>query len=365
MSQQQATLERFLKRTRPDDTNKTGERDGEPWRKKQKLEFKPQNDVASSPNKQQHYQKNNTSSSSGWDAHHVRLPSAPENKYKNDAGKYLSKWYLISSTLEATLSSAYDLEEAILMMNPGKNWRLAGLKDFFAQYGKVASDYFFQTVLPRMQTMALELPRLITKPIPLLVQNKNATVSLSQEQIACLLCHAFFCTFPRRNSFGSTDEYYNYPSVNFVELFKGVYGKCEKTMVEKLKALIHYFDVVTREKYDPTVISTYNNGTVANPNLRHVEFERITMVSFPDWAQSSVELCKIEINLDGKIEDDGNACHLDFANKKIGGGVLGKGCVQVLKQFHGNNNRRKFGSLSILSVSFHGYLPSPFWMRNV
>ncbi|KAL0178064.1 hypothetical protein M9458_026958, partial [Cirrhinus mrigala] len=50
-------------------------------------------------------------------------------------------------------------------------------------------------------------------PIPLLKSRMNQSLTMSQEQIACLLANAFFCTFPRRNSRKS--EYANYPEINF------------------------------------------------------------------------------------------------------------------------------------------------------
>ncbi|KAF8924154.1 hypothetical protein BGZ58_002106 [Dissophora ornata] len=60
-------------------------------------------------------------------------------------------------------------------------------------------EHFFDVILPRMQALALRLPELITKPIPFLKQQQDAAVTLSQEQIACLLANAFFNTFPCRN----------------------------------------------------------------------------------------------------------------------------------------------------------------------
>ncbi|KAF8935700.1 hypothetical protein BGZ52_007003 [Haplosporangium bisporale] len=60
-------------------------------------------------------------------------------------------------------------------------------------------DRFFKVVLPKIQELALRLPELVRKPIPLLKQQQDSAVTLSQEQIACLLANAFFCTFPCRN----------------------------------------------------------------------------------------------------------------------------------------------------------------------
>ncbi|KAK3812526.1 MAG: hypothetical protein JOS17DRAFT_762503 [Linnemannia elongata] len=61
-------------------------------------------------------------------------------------------------------------------------------------------DRFFKVILPGMQQLALRLPELVKRPIPFLKQQQDSAVTLSQEQIACLLANAFFCTFPCRNA---------------------------------------------------------------------------------------------------------------------------------------------------------------------
>ncbi|KAL0178819.1 hypothetical protein M9458_024261, partial [Cirrhinus mrigala] len=50
-------------------------------------------------------------------------------------------------------------------------------------------------------------------PIPLLRTQRCGSITLSQEQVSCLLANAFFCTFPRRNS--QRTEFSNYPDINF------------------------------------------------------------------------------------------------------------------------------------------------------
>ncbi|EPY78174.1 poly(ADP-ribose) glycohydrolase [Camelus ferus] len=59
------------------------------------------------------------------------------------------------------------------------------------------------------------------KPIPLLKQKMNHSITMSQEQIASLLANAFFCTFPRRNA-KMKSEYSSYPDINF--------NRCEKPL---------------------------------------------------------------------------------------------------------------------------------------
>ncbi|KAF9349761.1 hypothetical protein BGX26_011983 [Mortierella sp. AD094] len=47
---------------------------------------------------------------------------------------------------------------------------------------KEERDRFFDTVLPKMQALALQLPELVKKPIPLLKQQQDSAITLSQEQ---------------------------------------------------------------------------------------------------------------------------------------------------------------------------------------
>lgn len=77
------------------------------------------------------------------------------------------------------------------------------------------AEAFFTGLLPKIIELALQLPTMITGGIPLLRRHTNASISLSQMQIASLLANAFLCTFPRRNSTNPQSEYANYPHINF------------------------------------------------------------------------------------------------------------------------------------------------------
>lgn len=77
------------------------------------------------------------------------------------------------------------------------------------------TEEFFNNLLPKVVKLALQLPTLITRPIPLLKQNHNHSISFSQLQIACLLANAFLCTFPHRNDSNLQSEYFSYPLINF------------------------------------------------------------------------------------------------------------------------------------------------------
>lgn len=56
---------------------------------------------------------------------------------------------------------------------------------------------------------------LCLQPIPLLRQQQNKTITMSQQQISSLLANAFFCTFPHRNDTKPASEYANFPTINF------------------------------------------------------------------------------------------------------------------------------------------------------
>ena len=58
-------------------------------------------------------------------------------------------------------------------------------------------DHFFSKVVPFIQKLALRMPDLFPDEVPLLLQRKEGVISLTREQVACLLANAFFCTFSR------------------------------------------------------------------------------------------------------------------------------------------------------------------------
>jgi len=147
-----------------------------------------------------------------WDETHVRLPCSPRNGTADGQRKWV-KIVGILSSLAALPSAAGELSpadgakalcEAILGMNPSYRgyWDMTGLQRFFSQQ-RCSRDYaarFFGATLPRMAAMALRLPVLCgDAPLPLLCKGQSGSVTLTQLQVASLLCNAFFCTFPRRN----------------------------------------------------------------------------------------------------------------------------------------------------------------------
>ena len=247
-----------------------------------------------------------------WDSNHVRMPCSKKCLYPvEDAGveKLSPKWDLIVHCLRRPIRNSVELVDAILGYNAHQKekWNFESLVAFLAK--KEDSERFFAVVLPRLVDLALSLPNIVTHAVPLLKQQQDYAITLSQKQVACLLANAFLCTFPYRNSLKRNAEYSNYPSINFNSLFSGpLSGRKEG----KLNCIVNYFDRVTAKM--PT-------GTVT--------FHRQVLQQSPNWEKSTEELTKLHASAVRMIEDVGvGMLQVDFANCFMGGGVLGHGCVQ-------------------------------------
>ena len=263
-----------------------------------------------------------------WDGMHVRMPCSVKNllhlQGPGAKKQLVNKWAVIQSSLQSPISSSWDLEEAILRYNKenGPKWRFAGLHGFFKHYTSAEErNEIFDTTIPGMARLALSLPTLVTSPIPLLRCDHARSLTLSQIQIACLLANAFFCTFPRRNATGLNTEYGNFPSINFHTLFgpDQLYTpgseetiSISKCKANKLKCIFHYFKRV-----------------LADPPAGCVTFRRQQLEQPFEWLLNSCTITDLKLDNENRIEDASEtALKVDFANKKIGGGVLSGGCVQ-------------------------------------
>lgn len=247
-----------------------------------------------------------------WDDVSVKMPCSEKNLFPmdtEDGGGVQSRWELIHTSLRGGFKSSLDVRDAILRYNTAhaKRWDFTALNLLCTEFLEPCeAQELFDRILPAMVELALSAPRLCTMPIPLLKSRMNHSLTLSQEQIACLLANAFFCTFPRRNSRKS--EYGNYPEINFYRLFEG----SSQRKIEKLKTLLCYFRRVTQKP--PEGLVTFTRQVLSNP---------------PNWESSQTLLTRLHINCEGRIEDNGfGMLQVDFANRMVGGGVTGHGLVQ-------------------------------------
>ncbi|EEB20414.1 polyA glycohydrolase, putative [Pediculus humanus corporis] len=185
-------------------------------------------------------------------------------------------------------------------------WKFFILQKYFSNLNDNEVREFFQEdgTLSTIRHLALELKTLVPK-LELLKTGKNSVINLHQIQIASLLANAFLCTFPK----GKADC----PSFNFISLYESSIGPSVNCNIEKLKCIVHYFNKI-KKKHPGGLLS----------------FHRLCIPDhkFPRWDKTSVALTSLTVDAKGKIEDQNGFLQMDFANKYVGGGVLGRGCVQ-------------------------------------
>lgn len=255
----------------------------------------------------------------------MRLPSSEENKYYeiNNCGVKISKarWNLIQETLLVSINTSIEFENAVKTYNSqyASIWEFSALHHLLdydnKQYPIDQINDFFTNLLPEIIRLALQLPELIQCSIPLLKAGTNKSITMSQHQSACILANAFLCTFPRRNSKKLNHEFSNYPEINFNRLFQWDHQK-RQNVLEKLKCILNYFKRVLVKPMPINIIT----------------IQRRTCESF-NWEKSDVKFSDIKYHITSrtKIEDADGMIQVDFANRSIGGGVLGNGCLQEVR----------------------------------
>ena len=311
-----------------------------------------------------------------WDAEHVRMPHSSRNLQRVAVGPgqepvLRPKWPVIAQKLRllacmerppTTTDDDDDdsddgshsegkeegeeegdgaplarmLADTIVALNPAyrAEWDLRGLVRLLGRGGALSAcerrRFFFRT-LPRMAALAAALPALCRAPVPLLRAHTAGVVALTRRQVACLLAHAFFCTLPRRSPpLAATSEYRAFPTVNFAPLYAPDIAPC------KLRFLFHYFARVTDAIYDGTrstssTSSDSSNESGAALDREYIVVERATLpeAARVAWARSRAALCAATAHAEGLIEEQaGRMAMVDFANRRLGGGVLGRGAVQ-------------------------------------
>uniref|UniRef100_A0A0A9YZ06 poly(ADP-ribose) glycohydrolase n=1 Tax=Lygus hesperus TaxID=30085 RepID=A0A0A9YZ06_LYGHE len=244
-----------------------------------------------------------------WDADHVRMPHSPESLFPVAQNELKSRWGIIVKTLSKGVTSSEDLERAILSYNsqtPG-NLTFDALHEFFNEtLREEEAAYFFRSLMPNIIKLALEIEDKFRGGLPILKKGSNRSISMSQVQAGVLLANAFLCTFPRRNTTSQL-----LPSINFNKLFQC--GSLSSVQ-QKLKCFTNYFRRILKKR--PTGVVTYTR--------RHVRHREL-----PRWSECENKLSRLYISSSGTIEDDGGGMmEIDFANKLVGGGVLGRGSVQ-------------------------------------
>ncbi len=179
-------------------------------------------------------------------------------------------------------------------------------------------------MLHRIVKLAASLPKLL-REVPILSKGSDGVVLLSQLQAASLLSCSFLCLYnsPRRGMGG----------MNMNALF-------EERNIEKLKCILHYFGRVADDNYTPRNLLRFHRRCLRVQPA----FESCRDVLFSPG---------VTVTSHGKIEDVNTKdyIHADFANKILGGGVLGHGLVQ-------EGNRACVDGHVLISLFFRNQIPN-------
>ena len=161
------------------------------------------------------------------------------------------------------------------------------------------SSHFFSAVLPVMCTVALRMPELFpTGELPVLHPGKDKSVSLTREQVACLLAHMFFCTL--------TPPKWSQHWANFAIW----YNSTSPPVRAYLQVLLIHF----------SQLDSSGSGGTKDSVILH----RRVVISPPDWQSSPSDISPSLLTPSYNLEPPPEAnAEVDFANKDIGFGVSG------------------------------------------
>jgi len=274
-----------------------------------------------------------------WRHDNVRFPWSPANVAVNpETRAEYGVWNRVSAVLAPAafpVSGTSDLEELMLSVLPIDAQRQdipTELESLLHVIDYILNDAerkeFFERTLPWMRQTVVDCPTVHFPPgsaIPLLRQNESSIVRVTAEQAAALMCCAFFSLFPFRHRFASRQtqpsaEMQRYagmlPNFNFGFLF-GVGGVSNR---HKIRCLIEYFMIRAAEAARPVADSA--------PTFV-VEVTRHVAAALPNFRECTLPISKsVTVQDNGAIEDCTGWLEADFANKLLGGGVIGRGCVQ-------------------------------------
>jgi len=191
--------------------------------------------------------------------------------------------------------------------------------------------------------------------IKVLEAGKTDTVELSREQCAALIAASFFCLHAVKQSNKTLEKgqkrsrrrrrnAQGFQSFNFSRFFAFLKGMGGNRQVAKLRCILHYFEragsmLKEEEKSDSEHKMVAISGTVAFHRRSlsgsgeadsDKSLAEILSQLASELRNDKTVLVPFEVKTQGRIEDKENigSIQIDFANRYIGGGVLGSGCVQ-------------------------------------
>ena len=170
--------------------------------------------------------------------------------------------------------------------------------------------WFCAYTLPHVTSLLLSLPELFSDPVTLCDQRNRDAVVLSKRQCAALLAMSFFCANPVSCA---PRPYDDFQSIVVFSTWLECPSFCNKA---KLFMLMNYFERTRLQ--------------IKDENFEIHRLQLSKPVSLASWMKREEVLSDFQVRDSGGITETcgGDVLHVDFANKYIGGGVLGMGAVQ-------------------------------------
>ena len=197
-----------------------------------------------------------------------------------------ARWLTIKSKIcDPRFENVNELEAAIASYCSSVK-TLKCLAAFFAAYpaDKVT---FFDSLLPKMQKILKNAPKILTEAPCLLKSGMNKSIWMTQEQCAAALVLSFFCCWPKSSIrlFQSKNATYNMMNFDHIFQYSAAYND---QIFPRLHCFLHYFKRVTDEM--PVGV---------------ISFKRVCASEFPDLKDKSKKWHDVCFVPDGLIEDIG------------------------------------------------------------
>ena len=234
---------------------------------------------------------------------HYQKSETEQQQHLQDMYHIANKKLPLRETLKVVAKSAY-LKDSLL----------AELINALTSKEK---QQFEDQILPKIADLVLDTPKLFPKsdPLPILSQGCKMETRLTREQCACLVANMFMCTMIDQHNSNLSRRF------NFSELYTRTGQICiDQVKKQKIACILNYFKHITNA---PSL-----SGHVAFKRLHLNEEIHGQFRNIEGWKSCSELLQEVHVDRNHKIEDKKDCVEVDFANRFLGGGVLGKGALQ-------------------------------------
>eukprot|EP01102_Stenamoeba_stenopodia_P013176 TRINITY_DN4239_c0_g1_i2.p1 TRINITY_DN4239_c0_g1~~TRINITY_DN4239_c0_g1_i2.p1 ORF type:complete len:285 (+),score=75.78 TRINITY_DN4239_c0_g1_i2:46-900(+) len=162
----------------------------------------------------------------------------------------------------------------------------------------ISKEEFLTTILPTIQALALELPKLFPVDayphgIPVLEHDEDCSLVLTKRQVAGIIAHAFFGTWPSQG--------HDFNDINLNML----YTEASPTgpVCAAILSLLNYFKrwsspTTSTSIAEATSSSPSSSSTPSNSELS-VIYHRKSLAVFPEWKKSNTPL--VHMNVRGTV----------------------------------------------------------------